>query len=134
MAGECLTMKKETEYTIKGSDRGKQKRQIGAIMSLIDRLAGTEDPRISSHQFFAALLRLKVGQMTRTELETLFNISNVGTDKTELDNIIASYDSAADKTWWAENLHSIFMLLEHADFSLTKTQINSWVSAAETAP
>lgn len=102
-------------------------------MSLIDRLSGAEDPRIPCHQFYAALVGLADSQVTRAQVESLFDIADTGTDATELTAIISGYQSAVDKGRYLTALHSVFMLLEHEGYTLTKAQVNAWLTAAESA-
>jgi len=102
-------------------------------MALLDRLKGDEEPEIAVHQFYAHLVGLADGQLTRSELETLFNIGTTGVDKTQLDVMINGYTAAADKGRYLTAVHAIFMLIEHDDFTLSNGQITSWLSAAEAA-
>lgn len=103
-------------------------------MSLLDRLKGDEDPHISAHQFWAALVALADGQTTRAQVETTFNIATTGADKTELDFVINGYQAAVDKGRYLDALHAVFSLLENGDFpALTKAQIQAWLTAAEAA-
>lgn len=99
-------------------------------MSLIDRLSGAEDPHISSHQFYSALLALRDSVIDRTQMEALFDIATTGDDATELDFIIDSYNIALDKHRYVEALHAVFMLLERNDFNLTKGQVQAWLTTA----
>ena len=99
-------------------------------MSLIDRLSGTEAPRIPAHQFYAGLTAFADGQVTRGQIETLFTIAATGADKSELDALIAGYQAATDKLRWPNALHCVFMLLERPGATMTKTQISDWLEAA----
>ncbi len=100
-------------------------------MSLLDRLSGTQEPRIPAHQFFAALVGLADGQVTRAQVEALFAIPSSGVDKVELDFVVNGYQSAVNKSRYQTALHSIFLLLEHPDYALNKAQIQAWLTAAE---
>jgi len=100
-------------------------------MSLLDRLKGDEEPKVPAHQFFAALVRVADGEMTRAELETLFSIATTGQDKAQLDVMFNGFTAAADKGRYLDAVHAIFMLLENQDFSLSNAEITSWLAAAE---
>lgn len=102
-------------------------------MSLLDRLNGTEEPRIACHQFYSALVGLADGQVTRGQIESLFGIADTGTDATELTAIISGYQGAADKGRYLTALHAVFMLLENEGYTLTKAQVNTWLTAAQSA-
>lgn len=102
-------------------------------MSLINRLKHEEDPRISAHQFYSSLVGLALGQVTRAQVESFWNIGTTGADKTELDFIINNYTSAVNKEKYLNALHCVFLLLEATDetgFDMTKGQIQTWLTAA----
>ncbi len=124
-------------------------------MSLLDRMLGTERPRISSHQLYAALLALDAGEITRAQIESGFNIATTGTDKTELDFVINTYTGIVSDDFSAVGdvtirtaleglsvrskqerylgtLHAIFMLTEHSSFfeTFTKADVQTWLTNA----
>ena len=103
-------------------------------MALLDRLQGEEEPKIPAHQFYASLVAVADGQLTRTQLENLWTLSSTGQDATELDVIFNGYTAAADKSRYLTAVHAIFMLVEDENFPvLTGSQITTWLSAAEAA-
>lgn len=100
-------------------------------MALLDRLRRTEEPFISVHQFYAGLVAVRDGVITRAQLETFFGLSSTGADKTQLDTIIAGYTAAADKHRYLEALHAMFMLLPVVPGGLSTAQITAWLTTAE---
>lgn len=124
-------------------------------MSLLDRMIGTETPTISSHQFYAAIVGLAAGELTRTQIETGFNIPTSGTDAAELDFLIDTYTGIVSDDFsgvgnaairnaleglsvgfkqerYKNTLHAIFLLTEHGQFeaTFTKTDVMSWLTDA----
>ena len=124
-------------------------------MSLLDRMLGTEEPGISSHQFYGALIALADGELTRSQIEVGFTIATTGDDSTELDFLINTYTSIVSDDYsgvgnatirtaleglsvlskqrrYLDTLHSIFMLTEHGSFdsTWTKADVQSWLTDA----
>ncbi len=118
-------------------------------------MIGTEEPGISSHQFYGALVALADGELTRAQIESGFNIETTGADATDLDFLINTYTgivtddfssvgNAAIRTAleglsvktkqqrYLNTLHSIFMLTEHGAFfaTWTKAQVKTWLTNA----
>ncbi len=98
---------------------------------MIDRLSGEEEPKIGGHLFYSVMVALSEAQVTRTQSENLLSISDTGTDATQLTALIQSYTRAADKSRWFRSLDAIVNMVEHRDFTLSASQIMSWLAAAE---
>ena len=124
-------------------------------MSLLDRLMGSEEPHLSAHLFYGALVGMGDGQLTRGQIEAGFDIEIVGSDKTELDFLINTFTGIVSDDFSAVGnvtirtaleglsvnikrehykgtLHAIFMLMEHDAFSDTfsKADIQTWLLAS----
>lgn len=114
-----------------------------ATIDLLDRLSGTpgdendpEDNKIPTHQFYAALVALADGKLTRGQIETYFNIPTTGSQSTQLTTIINNYTGisgggATDRQIkYLDRLHIIFMLIEtqQGQNLFTKTEINTWLT------
>ena len=63
-------------------------------MSLFDRLRGTEEPKLSSHQFQAAMSEWADGAAGFSRTTMISGFSLTMDDETELDTLKAIYDSA----------------------------------------
>ncbi len=102
-------------------------------MSLLDRLKHEEEPGIPGHMFYGALIGLSLGELTRSQIESFWNIGTTGADKVEMDFLINTYQSAVDKQKYINAVHAVFMLLEGSHdtgFDLNKTQIQAWLTSA----
>jgi hypothetical protein len=102
-------------------------------MALLDRLRNQEEPHISGHRFYGAMVGLADGTWTRSEIETFFGLSTTGQDKAQLDKIINGYLAAADKGRYLTAVHAIGLLVDDADYTLSNAEIDSWLTAAEAA-
>jgi len=81
-------------------------------MSLLDKLAGDQEPKLPVHQFYAALAEFAAGAVTRQNVVDYFQLDSA--DEVELDFLIAEYQ-ATDPTRqqeFLEFIHRIFMLAE----------------------
>lgn len=116
------------------------------MADLLDRLTGDvgespalTDGKIAVHQFFAALVALANGQLTRAQIESGFNILTTGQQATDLDFIINTYtgitgtNAASEfrRIKYRETLHAIFMLAEHGAFGsvFSKAEIAAWLTS-----
>jgi hypothetical protein len=105
-------------------------------MSLFDRLRGTEGPKLSSHQFQAAMAEWADGAVgfSRATIISGFNLTT--DDETELDALKAIYDSAntsAKKQRLLKAFDNILMLAEDSDdsgFYTTKAAITARLAQA----
>jgi hypothetical protein len=118
-------------------------------------MLGTEEPSVSSHQFYGALIALEDGQLTRAQIETGFNIATTGDDATELDFLINTFQNIvsddfssignvsirtaieglsvlAKRERYKQALHAIFLLTEHESFgsTFTKADVQTWLTNA----
>ena len=101
-------------------------------MSILDRLVGVEEPRISAHQLFGALTLMSNGDMTRGEVEAGMDIATTGTDATELTFMINTGAGATDRQKYLNTLHAIFLLLGRKSFvsHYTKTELQAMLTSA----
>lgn len=83
-------------------------------MSLLDRLSGSEKPKLPVHQFWAALVEWVENEITRQELIDNFGITSE--DETELDWLKTKLDASSDKPNFMHHVHSLFMLAEQKRF------------------
>jgi len=85
-------------------------------MALIQRLIGSQEPKIPVHQFWAGLFELHLGKITETQFKEAFEIASTEdlNDWTWLRN---RYIASTNKTDFILQLHSIFMLAERRMFN-----------------
>lgn len=98
-------------------------------MSLLDRLSGTEEPKLFVHQFWAAMSEYAESVITEQELMSAFNISSP-TDLTEWTWLKNKYLSSTEKEGFLIKVHTLFMLAErnyfnYANKSVMQARINS---------
>ena len=101
-------------------------------MSIIDRLAGIEEPKISAHHLFGALTLMANGDISRAEIEAGLNIAADGTDASELTFMINTGAGATDRQKYLNTLHAIFLLQEKKEFvaQYTKTELQAMLTSA----
>ena len=109
-------------------------------MSLINKMRGTEEPGISAHWMHGALVALADGQLTRTQIENALGLSTTGTDASELDAVIDTYNGitgnatqiALRQTRYKDTLHAMFNLLGNEDFdaAFTNQDLLDWLVTA----
>ena len=104
-------------------------------MSLLNRLRGTEKPRISAHGFQAAMSEWADGAtgFSRATIIAQFNLN--ADDEAELDILKAHYDSAntnAKKLRLRKTLDNILMLISDRDltFYATNSEVNARLTEA----
>ena len=104
-------------------------------MSLLNRLRGTESPRISAHGFQAALSEWADGApgFSRASIISQFQLN--AEDETELDILKVHYDSAntnAKKLRLRKALDNILMLISDRDLTFypTNAEVNARLSEA----
>ncbi len=104
-------------------------------MSLLDRLRGTESPRISAHGFQAALSEWADGAagFSRASIISQFQLNPE--DVAELDILKLHYDSAntnAKKLRLRKALDNILMLISDRDLTFypTNAEVNTRLSEA----
>ena len=98
-------------------------------MSLIDRLAGNEEPKLPTHQFYAALSEFAAGELTKAQIVDFFVLDSG--EEAELDVLIAAYQAAlpARKLEFRAMIHEIFLLAEvSAPGYTTASELNSRIS------
>lgn len=79
-------------------------------MSVIDRLIGTEEPKIPVHQFWAGFQELYEGAITFTEFTAAFIIS--AEEEAEMLALKGLVDASADPYNFLQHVHSLFVLAE----------------------
>jgi len=104
-------------------------------MSLLNRLRGTEQPRINAHGFQAALSEWADGApgFSRATIISQFNLTV--DDEAELDILKAHYDSAntnAKKLRLRKTLDNILMLIADREltFYVTNAEVNARLTEA----
>jgi len=87
-------------------------------MALIDRLLGTEDPKLPVHQFMAALAEYKRGAITGANIVSAFGLS--AGEAISLQSFLNNLDSSSiDRTL----IHDVLLLGESGYY--TKTQVTT---------
>lgn len=87
-------------------------------MALLDRLLGTEEPKLPTHQFMAALAEYKRGAITGPQIVSAFGLS--GAEATALQFFLDNLDgSTIDRTL----IHDVLLLGESGYY--TKTQVQN---------
>ena len=105
-------------------------------MSLLDRLRGTEQPKIPSHAFQAAMSEWADGAAGFSRATIISGFELTVDDETELDQLKAIYDSAntnAKKQRLLKTFDNIVMLAEDfndSGFYGTKALINARLNEA----
>lgn len=105
-------------------------------MSLLDRLRGTEKPKIPSHQFQAAMSEWVDGAVGFSRVTIISGFQLTSSDEAELDALKTIYDSAntsAKKQRLLKAFDSIVMLAENSNvhgFYTTKAAINARLNQA----
>lgn len=97
-------------------------------MGLYQRVTATDGTKVSVHRLGAALRQLAAGQLTRQQLIDALGL--VGTDVTDLDALIATYNAMATnntaavfaKAAWLERMEDVFTLCETGDYNEAKAK------------
>ena len=85
-------------------------------MALVDRLMGTEEPKIAVHSFFAAQSEVIRGALTIAQVKTFLNMD--ASAQAEYDLLVATAPTGttatalANKALFIEKMHAIFILAE----------------------
>lgn len=79
-------------------------------MSLLNRLIGTEEPKIAVHQFWAAMEETANGEMTVQEIKDYLQMSEEDSD--EFDWLIGKYQASTDKPRFLYLMHVLYVLAE----------------------
>ena len=87
-------------------------------MALLDRLLGTEEPKLPVHEFMAGLAEYKRGAITGAQVVSAFNLS--GTEATQLQGFLDNLDG---DTISRELIHDVLLLGEGGYY--TKTQVKN---------
>ena len=104
-------------------------------MSLLDRLRGTEQPRISAHGFQAALSEWADGATGFSRALIISEFQLNPEDEAELDILIGHYNDAntsAKKLRLRKTLDNVLMLISDRDLSFypTNAEVNARLSEA----
>jgi hypothetical protein len=87
-------------------------------MPLLDRLLGTEEPKLPVHEFMAALAEYKRGAVSKAQIVSAFDLS--AGEATALDAYLSALDAdTIDRTL----IHDVLMLGEGEYY--TKAQVQS---------
>ncbi len=98
-------------------------------MSLIDRLSGTQKPKLPVHQFWAAFVEYSLGQKTSQDLKDVFGIIDQE-DINEFDWLVGKYGASSNKERFVELMHSLFCLAEQNIFNYAdKTTMQNRINA-----
>jgi len=89
-------------------------------MALVQRLIGTQDPKIPIHQFWAGLFELHLGKITETQFKEAFQITSTE-DLADWVWLVGRYTLSTNKPDFILQLHSIFMLAESRMFGYEDT-------------
>ncbi len=104
-------------------------------MSLLDRLRGVEQPRISAHGFQAALSEWSDDAVGFSRATVIVQFALEPEDEAELDILKAYYDSAntnAKRLRLRKTLDNVFMLIGDQDltFYSTNAEVNARLAEA----
>ncbi len=104
-------------------------------MSLLNRLRGTEQPRINAHGFQAALSEWADGAPGFSRASIIAQFGLTAADEAELDILKAHHDSAntnAKKLRLRKTLDNILMLIgdRHLTFYATNAEVNARLADA----
>ena len=104
-------------------------------MSLLDRLRGTESPRINAHGFQAALSEWADGATGFSRATIITQFALTADDEVELDILKAHYNSAntnAKKLRLRKTLDNILMLIGDRDLTFypTNAEVNTRLTEA----
>lgn len=97
-------------------------------MGLYQRITAPDDTKISVHRFGAALRQWAAGQLTRQQVIDAFGLT--GTDVTDLDALVASYQAIAtnntsntfQKALRLDTMEDVFLLCESGDYTEAKAK------------
>lgn len=97
-------------------------------MALYARITARDSTKISVHRFGSALRQFAAGELTKQQIIDGFQLE--GTDLTELDALIATYQamgtgnaaSAFAKAAWLDRMEDVFILCETGDYSELKAK------------
>lgn len=84
--------------------------------------------KIGVHYFYAAMVAYRDGVLTRSQLESRFNIGTGVPDGPQLTWILNALDTAVDKERFLNAVHAVFMASEQV--TLTQTQAQNWLTIA----
>ncbi len=84
-------------------------------MGLLARIRGDEDPKMSIHQFSAAMRQVHRGRNTVAQLKSAFEMDAQA--QTDMDWLVSQYTAQAvgDRVEWLEALDDVLMLAEKAN-------------------
>lgn len=94
-------------------------------MPLLERLMGTEEPKIAVHQFVAGMHEVMEGQFTMAQFRAAFDANQTALDAdfTWLQGRATAAINAGRIEEFAERLHYVFMLAEGGFAYTTRPQI-----------
>jgi len=85
-------------------------------MSLINRLSGTQKPKLPVHQFWGAFVEYSLGQKTAQQVADAFGLVDQE-DVDEFNWLVSKYDTSSNKERFLNLLHSLFCLAERNIFN-----------------
>lgn len=86
-------------------------------MSLLDRLIGTEEPKLPVHQFMAAMAEYKRGSVTGAQVISGFGLS--GAEATNLQDFLTNLDTDVINR---QKIHDVLMLAEAGFYPKAKVK------------
>lgn len=95
-------------------------------MALVARLANLENPKISTHAFYAMLVEMSQGEITKPTFVSHFGLS--AAEETELDWLIGKYNAQAT----AQAKEKFLLLLEQI-FILSEEGLAGYTTTADVA-
>ena len=97
-------------------------------MALLERLQGSDGYiKIPTHQFWAAMKEIHLGELTVAQVKSYFNMD--ASDQTDFDWLISKYQASSNKPDFIELMHSIFMLAEvNSPNYITTTDLTSRIN------
>ncbi len=85
-------------------------------MALLDRLSGKEEPKLPVHQFQAALRLWQLGEVTRSQVISEFDVT--AGEESDLDFLKSKSQAATDKSQFGNIIDAMLMLAEGENFGL----------------
>lgn len=126
--------------------RKKPKDSAVADFSLFDRLRGYNDlgekttdvdgeQQIPIHLFYGSIMYVVLGSKTRQQIIDAFKIQP-GTQENQLNAFFNGYDQAADKNWYSNGVHWLFMTAQRGDEATFPEQlvIDTWQLTKDVPP
>lgn len=82
-------------------------------MSIVNRLTGTELPKLPVHQFWASMVQYANGRITEVQLKAQCEILSAE-DIAEWNWLKGKYQASTNKPNFLQSMHILFMLSEYS--------------------